>query len=149
MVPPSTTPMTHADVGRRMTPQGAQEYFLRVVPSMEREIGELRKRLEEQTERNDNLSHAMGLLTAQLLAAYAETERLRDLAAGERGHPDALRPTPTVTADRIYKLFRALIELSPQEATEYLVRRKDVHAILTGLRAVLLPQGPRGGGRSG
>ena len=68
---------------------------------------------------------------------------------GERGHPDALRPTPTVTADRIYKLFRALIELSPQEATEYMVRRKDVHAILTGLRAVLLPQGPRGGGRSG
>ena len=71
------------------------------------------------------------------------------IAAGERGHPDALRPTPTVTADRIYKLFRALIELSPQEATEYMVRRKDVHAILTGLRAVLLPQGPRGGGRSG
>ncbi len=144
-LPPSTTPMTHAEVGRRMTPQGAQEYFLRVVPSMEREIGELRRRIDDQTARNDNLSQAMGLLTAQLLSAYAEVERLRDLAVSAGGAREELRTASTITADRVYKLFRALVELSPQEATEYMVRRKDVHAILTGLRAVLLREEVRKG----
>ncbi|MEZ4390077.1 MAG: hypothetical protein R3A48_03185 [Polyangiales bacterium] len=148
---PSSTPMTHAEVGRRMTPQGAQEYFLRVVPSLERDIGELRKRLEEQTERNENLSHAMGLLTAQLLGAYAEIERLRDLHSRDRASHEELRASliPGGGTDRIYRLFRALIDLSPQEVTEYLVHRKEVHAILTGLRSVLGVDGGRGDRRSG
>lgn len=134
-----------------MTPQGAQEYFLRVVPTLEREIAELRKRLEEQTTRNDNLSNAMGLLTAQLLGAFAEIERLRDLCAVDRPSLNAFRAeTPTgAGADRIYRLFRALIEISPQEATEYLVRRKEVHAILTGLRSVLRSDGGQDDRRSG
>jgi hypothetical protein len=139
--------MTHAEVGRRMTPQGAQEYFLRVLPSLEREIGELRKRLEEQQARSDNLAHAMGLLTAQLFAAYAELERLRDLVA-ERLPADELRRSLVPGAagtDRIYRLFRALVELSPQEATEYMVRRREVHDILTGLRQVLLGDAKREG----
>ena len=144
VIPSSPTPATHADIGRRLTPQGAQEYFLRVVPSLEREIGELRQDLEQQRERNDNLSHAMGLLTAQLLGAYAEVERLRELV-GRASVDDITReelrrsmPANAPSTDRIYKLFRALIELSPQEASEFLVRRREVHAILTGLRQVLL-----------
>lgn len=135
-----------------MTAQGAQEYFLRVVPSLEREIGDLRRQLEEQRERNDNLSHAMGLLTAQLLAAYADLERLRDVVAtgaSERVSREELRRSmpPATGGDRVYRLFRALVELTPQEAAEYLVRRKEVHGILTGLRQVLLGDEARDGAK--
>lgn len=140
------TPATHAEVGRRMTPQGAQEYFVRVVPSLEREIGELRQELDQQRERNDNLSHAMGLLTAQLLGAYAEIDRLRELV-GRASVDDISReelrramPANPPSTDRIYKLFRALMELSPQEVSEYLVRRREVYSVLTALRQVLLSE---------
>lgn len=144
VIPSSASPASHAEVGRRMTPQGAQEYFVRVVPTLEREIAELRQQLEQQVERNDNLSHAMGLLTAQLLNAYGEIERLRELlgraSVGDISREELRRATPATgpTTDRVYRLFRALVELTPQEATEYLVRRREVHAILTGLRQVLL-----------